>query len=191
MVVCGWDNAKEGRKAVKKLRSAKDVEVEDHDEGDGDEGGRDVWGKVVDVWGEGERSLALRVLKARSDGVVGEYGEREDEKRRVFTEGGQNSKDPDGWTTVSYKQSGIEGGRREIEGMMDGSLTAEEHVRINKGDKGRKRKRKLLAPSSGLDDFYRFQIKEVREGEVRRLQDGMRKDRERVKRMVKGKMGKR
>jgi hypothetical protein len=82
----------------------------------------------------------------------------------------------------------MESGRREVSGMMDGSITADKQIESNKRERGRKRKRKLLAPKDGLKDFYRFQIKEGRDQERRNLREGMERDRERVKRMVKGRI---
>mmetsp|Transcript_21398 Transcript_21398/g.44549 ORF Transcript_21398/g.44549 Transcript_21398/m.44549 type:complete len:320 (-) Transcript_21398:5-964(-) len=143
---------------------------------------------VVKAWSI--PSTSLRLLKSRSDNIVGDYTVRESSRLSTFVDGGHLTTDDEGWTTVTYKQSGIDGGKREVEGMVEGSITAEQQVEWNRRDRGRKRKRKVMAPKEGLKDFYRFQKKEIGREERRRLKEGMERDKEIVKRMVKGKIGK-
>ncbi|GMH54219.1 hypothetical protein TrRE_jg3618 [Triparma retinervis] len=178
-----------GKKSKGKVIACDELEKEEgeEEEGEEEEGGEgSTWDRVFNAWSSQPQDMA--VLQSRSDGVVLDYSEREAKKLGSFVDGANLTVDADGWTTVSYKQSGLDGGRREVEGMMDGSITADAQLESDRRERGRKRKRKLLAPKDGLKDFYRFQIKEGRDQERRSLREGMERDRERVKRMVKGRI---
>ena len=175
-----WDSVVRGVEAKAGLGGVALINLEgggsqekagDH-QGDGDSSG---FSRVLDRF---KGSLlkfpkALQEQKAQCDRILAAYGSRESEKSQSYADN-KGVPDDDGWITVSYKNSAIGEGERKVEAMKR---------RGEQMGAGRKRSKKLMAPPSGLEDFYRFQRKEKLRKEEHKLKLLFQKDRERLEEM--------